>query len=189
MNKIQVVAFSACILVATACGPKLETTTPAAPGGGTVSTTQRQGQPRGTVEVAEGQSTVVTAQKDGHSPANKTVRGPEGEKAHSAKVEESSFSVPFYPGAKVEGGDQHEVAGPEGRTSKMVTAELSTTDPLDKVVEFYSGKLPGAKKMDSTVEGQRTVVLVPETPEQGTSVTIDQDEGGITRVILVARGG
>lgn len=71
----------------------------------------------------------------------------------------------------------------------MVTAELSTTDPLDKVVEFYSGKLPGAKKMDSTVEGQRTVVLVPETPEQGTSVTIDQDEGGITRVILVARGG
>ncbi|MGI5845505.1 MAG: hypothetical protein ACOX9B_15220 [Candidatus Xenobium sp.] len=162
MNKIQVVAFSACILVATACGPNLETTTPAVPGGGTVSTTQRQGQPRGTVE---------------------------GGKAHSAKVEESSFSVPFYPGAKVEGGDQHEVAGPEGRTSKMVTAELSTTDPLDKVVEFYSGKLPGANKMDSTVEGQRTVVLVPETPEQGTSVTIDQDEGGITRVILVARGG
>lgn len=191
MNKIHVVAFAAWMLVATACGPKQETTTTAIPGGGTVTTTQQQDQTRVTVEGAEGQTTVVTTQKDGHSHGSMTVRGAEGDTTYSAsdKVDESSFSVPFYPGAKVEGGSQHEVAGPEGKTSKMATAELSTTDPVDKVVEFYTGKLPGANKMDSTVEGQRTVVLVPENPEQGTSVTIDQEEGGVTRVVLVSQGG
>jgi len=215
VNKTFVVAFSAWMLVATACGPKPETTTTAVPGVGTVTTTQDQDQTRITVEGADGQAALVTTQdqqqdqtrvtvegpdgqaalvtteKDGHSQGSMTVRGPEGDKAYSAsnKVDEAAFSVPFYPGAKVEGGSQHEMAGPEGKTSKMATAELSTTDPVDQVVDFYVAKLPSANKMDSTVEGQRTVVLVPENPEQGTSVTIDQEEGGVTRIVLVGQGG
>ncbi len=191
MNKTFVVAFSAWMLVASACGPKPETTTTSIPGGGTVTTTQQQDQTRVTVEGPDGQAALVTTEKDGHSQGSMTVRGPEGDTTYSAsnKVDESAFSVPFYPGAKVEAGSQHEVAGPEGKTSRMATAELSTTDPVDQVVDFYVGKLPSANKMDSTVDGQRTVVLVPENPEQGTTVTIDQEEGGVTRVVLVRQGG
>ncbi len=189
MKKTLLVAFSAWILVATACGPKPETTTTSIPGGGTVTTTQQQDQTRVTVEGPDGQSTLVTSGQEGQSTV--TVRGPEGESTYSAstKVDQSAFSVPFYPGAKVESGSQHEMAGPEGKTSRMVTAELSTTDPVEHVVEFYAGKLPGANKMDSTVEGRRTVIFVPEDPEHGTTVTIDQEGSGLTRLVLVSQGG
>ncbi len=96
--------------------------------------------------------------------------------------------MPFYPGADVVSGGQHEATDADGQTTRTATAELSTKDPVDRVAAFYADKVQAANRIDTTMEGKRTVVYAPTEPSQGTSVTVTQDEDGTTRITLVCQG-
>jgi len=106
----------------------------------------------------------------------------------SNTAEEGDFTVPFYPGAQMVSGGRHEATDSAGQTTTTAAAELRTKDSIDQVVEFYATRVEGGNRVDTSIEGRRTVVLAPAGPSSGTSVTVTQEDG-TTRITLVNQGG
>ena len=103
-------------------------------------------------------------------------------------VDPDDFQVPFYPGAKVVGGGSTETTGMDGKSLKVASAQLVTSDPVDKVVAFYADKVQGGNKVDTTVEGQRTVIFAPLNPLKGTTMTVVGQKDGTTKITLASQG-
>ena len=145
-----------------------------------------------TVTTPDGQATVTT-QKDGEK-STVTVNAPDGTYTATSQnsVTEAELGVPFYPGAKAEGGGSYAAVNQaKGQAGKAAGVTLSTPDPVDKVVAFYKDKL-GAPMMDMNHEGQRNVswakpgangkgglmiAISTEKDQPGTKVTIVRTEG------------
>ena len=106
----------------------------------------------------------------------------------TATVTEADLGVPFYPGAKLDGGAVS--SGPDGSSA---SANLVTTDPPEKVLAFYRERLKalaagreladGGSKVDdkvgnhmlelATVVGKPGIQLVTSgSSEQGTILMI-----------------
>lgn len=144
--------------------------------------------PAGSVDVqGDGEGGTVDVSAGG---AAVNVQGGSGQSSFTAtdKVDESAFGVPFYPGATVESGGQLDTSAADGKALKSAGAQLVSKDPIDKVVAFYSEKAKSARKMDSTVDGKRTVIFTPTDVTNGTTIVVEQDEAG-TRITLAAQGG
>ena len=75
-----------------------------------------------------------------------SVRTPVGSLEIGKEVSEASLGLPIYPGAKrIEGKDSARVniEIPGAASVHVLAAEFETPDPLDKVKEFYRGRLGG----------------------------------------------
>jgi len=84
----------------------------------------------------------VNVEKAGEKQVS--VRTPVGSLEIGKEVSEASLGLPIYPGAKkIEGGDSARVniEIPGGASVRVLAAEFETPDPLDKVKEFYRGRL------------------------------------------------
>lgn len=114
--------------------------------------------------------------------------GEEADVQAAPGVEPEDFQIPFYPGAKVVGGGSTETTGMDGKSLKVASAQLVTSDPVDKVVAFYADKVQGVNKVDSTVDGQRTVIYAPFNPLKGTTMTVVGQKDGTTKITLASQG-
>ena len=84
----------------------------------------------------------VNVEKAGEKQVS--VRTPVGSLEIGKEVSEASLGLPIYPGAKkIEGGDSARVniEIPGAESIHVLAAEYETPDPLDKVKEFYRGRL------------------------------------------------
>jgi len=84
----------------------------------------------------------VNVEKAGEKQVS--VQTPVGSFEVGKEVSESSLGLHFYPGAKkIEGGDSARVniEIPGAESVHVLAAEFETPDPLDKVKEFYRGRL------------------------------------------------
>ncbi len=177
-------------LTLTARGPKQETV--AVPGVGTVTTTEQNGTSTVGVQGPGGQtstSTVVDSKEGAGQAVTVTGSQAGGTFRASNTAEEGDFTVPFYPGSELASGGRHEATDGAGRSTRTAAAQLTTKDSVDRVVAFYSSRVQGGNRVDTTIDGRRTVVLAPEDPARGTSITVTQEEDGTTRITLVSQGG
>jgi hypothetical protein len=90
------------------------------------------------------------------------------------KVDPAKLGIEMYPGAKEETGVT--VDNPE---AEGATAELSTTDPYDKVVKFYKDKYPKAASTEQSGDGQKTLTLLISQPPDMKHVLINQEQDGV----------
>lgn len=101
----------------------------------------------------------------------------------AAAVSEADLGVPIYPGAtRREGGVQI-----NSGNGSMVTAVFSTTDPIDKVVDFYKDKVgENASVMQSSTGA---VISSGDNNKQGVMITIGKDgsNGATSITILCAK--
>ncbi|HVP42518.1 MAG TPA: zinc ribbon domain-containing protein [Terriglobales bacterium] len=96
-----------------------------------------------------------------------------------AKIAEN-LGVDIYPGAKaIEGGSEVQTMG-----MRTVTGIFETSDPVDKVGDFYHEKYP---KGIYTATDRETSII---TGSQGSMVTIHiKDDGGKTKLTIVNMAG
>jgi len=99
----------------------------------------------------------VNVEKKGEKQVS--VRTPVGSLEIGKEVSEASLGLPIYPGAKkIEGGDSARVniEIPGGASVRVLAADFETPDPLDKVKEFYRGRLGTevAKYMERNTNGK-----------------------------------
>jgi hypothetical protein len=88
-----------------------------------------------------------------------SVQTPVGSLEVGKEVSEASLGLPIYPGARrIEGGDTARVniEIPGAENIQVLAAEFETSDPLDKVKEFYSGRLGSkvTKYIERSAEGK-----------------------------------
>lgn len=91
-----------------------------------------------------------------------------------SKLDPKQFGVPVYPGAVLR-EDHHKLAsielnfGSENKELAVVAGEYTTSDPVEKVREFYRGELPhwmvredhhGAVHFSFTEGGQKKIVAI-----------------------------
>jgi len=107
-----------------------------------------------------------------------------------SKLDPKSFGVPVYPGAVLD-TDHHKLASVElnfgdddSRHLAVVTGEYTTSDPIEKVREYYRGELPhwlisnerhGRVHFSFTEGGHKKIVVI-------------EDRHGRTRIVLVSIG-
>jgi len=99
----------------------------------------------------------------------------------SSGVSAADLGVPIYPGASRQaGGMQINTA-----TGSMVTVVFSTTDPIDKVVDFYKGKLGDNASVIQSPTG--AVISAGEKNKQGVVITVgtDNSNGGATTIAIM----
>ena len=97
--------------------------------------------------------------------------------AGNVSVSASDLGVDVYPGATQQQGAVR-VSTPKG---SAVTATYATSDPLDKVVDFYKDKLGSGASVFSS---DKSAVLSLTSDDKKTSVmvTITADAGGQTKI-------
>ncbi len=105
---------------------------------------------------------------------------------YSDSASPDDLKMPFYPGAEVEESFAYDVSVTDGRpVVEYASATLVTSDPWEKVAEYYSAELPGspvAEALDDN-SGKRYVLALSEEGEVRT-VTIRPAEAG-SRIHLV----
>ena len=141
--------------------------------------------PGGTVEVT----------KDGSDQSNMKITTKEGTMEISAgkKVDLSSFGVAVYPGAaqKEEGASSYTMQNKEGGQSmQMVT--LVSSDPMDKVAQFYKDQFKDKKAniMDMNSGSTKMTHIVYEDGKDVTTLMISDDKGK-TQIVITkgSKGG
>ena len=99
----------------------------------------------------------------------------------AADVSAADLGVPVYPGAtRRDGGMQINAA-----SGSMMTVVFSTTDPVDKVVDFYKGKLGDNTSVIPSPTG--AVISAGEQNKQGVVITVgsDNENRGTTTIAIM----
>jgi len=99
----------------------------------------------------------------------------------AATVSEADLGVPIYPGAaRREGGVQI-----NSGNGSMVTAVFSTTDPVEKVVDFYRDKVGANASVMQSPDG--AVISSGDNNKQGVMITVGKNGGNGSTSITIIR--
>ncbi|MGB7623029.1 MAG: zinc ribbon domain-containing protein [Terriglobia bacterium] len=125
--------------------------------------------------------------------AEVSINTPKGQIKLNAKseVSEEKLGVPIYPGAQAEeGSGSFSISGEGAKGGTFGGASFTTRDSVDKVVEFYKGRL-GSKvnAFDSTSEGKHTVVLNVSAQDSWKTITIADEGTGVTKISVASLSG
>ncbi|MDW8206492.1 MAG: hypothetical protein RMJ43_01550 [Chloroherpetonaceae bacterium] len=97
--------------------------------------------------------------------------------------DETEVGIAFYPNAKPfkdrTGAEASHVRG-EG----MLTVILETTDPMDRVVDFYAKRMPAADRTEQEEQGKRVVNLSELYDGNGVRMVSITQEAERTRITL-----
>lgn len=107
------------------------------------------------------------------------------------EITEEKLGVPIYPGAKAnEGAGTLSFTGADSKSGTFGGATFTTSDPVEKVIEFYKGRL-GNKitVLDSTSEGKHSVVLNVTTQNSWKTITIEDEGNGATKITVASISG
>ena len=96
-------------------------------------------------------------------------------------VSAADLGVPIYPGASRQAGGMQI----NSASGSMVTAVFSTADPVEKVVDFYKGKLGDNASVIQSATG--AVISAGERNKQGVVITVgtDNSNGGATTIAIM----
>lgn len=126
--------------------------------------------------------------------AEVSINTPGGQLKLSSKndITEEKLGVPIYPGAKAdEGAGSISFTGSDEKGSGTFGgASFTTTDSVDKVVDFYKSKL-GSKVtvLDTTSEDKHSVVLSVGSEKSWKTITIQDEGNGITKIAVASLMG
>ena len=121
------------------------------------------------------------------------VATPEGNIAitGSAGITEAQIGVPFYPNAIVGeggGGTVTSRSNKPGEAGSISAVSLMTKDPIDSVINFYTGKL-GAPSFDmNTAEGRSAMWTVESADKKGgviVTVATEKDKPGMVVIAIL----
>lgn len=121
------------------------------------------------------------------------VATPEGNVAVTgqAGITEAQIGVPFYPNAIVGeggGGTVTSRSTKPGEGGSISAVSLTTTDPIDSVISFYTGKL-GAPSFDmNTAEGRSAMWTVESADKKGgviVTVATEKDKPGTVTIAIL----
>ena len=138
--------------------------------GGTVSTTNGPGGKVTTsVNTPDGKS--VSSTTEG---GKTTVTGSGGEKLVTGSDKVPNFGVDVYPGLKMVAGSAVEA---ETGQAKSASANFTTDDTVEKVVDFYKGKLGPTATVSNQTDNGSTLAFVTKTDGKViVSVTISRNK-------------
>ncbi len=107
------------------------------------------------------------------------------------EITEEKLGVPIYPGAKAdEGAGTLTFSGNDQKGGTFGGASFTTSDSMDKVVDFYKGRLGGkVTTVESTSSGKHTVVLTVATENAWKTITIEDQGNGITKIAVASITG
>jgi hypothetical protein len=125
--------------------------------------------------------------------AEVTLNTPAGKLKIDSKSEitEEKLGVPIYPGARAEeGAGSISFSGEGDKAGTFGGASFTTTDSVDKVIEFYKGRL-GSKVtvLDSTSEGKRSVILNVSAENSWKTIAIEDSGNGTTKIAVSSISG
>jgi hypothetical protein len=121
------------------------------------------------------------------------VATPEGNVAVSgqAGITEAQIGVPFYPNAIVGeggGGTVTSRSTKPGEGGSISAVSLTTKDPIDSVINFYTGKL-GAPSFDmNTADGRSAMWTVESADKKGgviVTVATEKDKPGTVTIAIL----
>jgi hypothetical protein len=125
--------------------------------------------------------------------AEVSIKTPSGQIKLNAKPEisEEKLGVPIYPGARAEeGSGSFSITGEGEKGGTFGGASFTTTDSVDKVVEFYKGRLGNkVSAFDSTSGGKHTVVLNVSSQNTWKTITIEDEGTGVTKIAVASLSG
>lgn len=107
-----------------------------------------------------------------------------------AKVSEADLGIPFYPGSSPVDNAASRMVTPDG---VVVSVTLNSSDPADKVADFYRDKLraqsQGKQFMDMGGEGEATLMVVDGKSKTSTQVHVAKADNGSEITIVSSRKG
>jgi hypothetical protein len=103
-----------------------------------------------------------------------------------SEITEEKLGVPIYPGARAEeGAGSISFSGEGDKSGTFGGASFTTTDSIDKVVEFYKSRL-GSKVtvLDTTSEGKHSVILNVSAQNSWKTIAIEDSGNGVTKIAV-----
>lgn len=119
-------------------------------------------------------------------PGPKDSGGASGGSEMPADPAIASLGVPAYPGAALVPGGVEEQAVATGYRSLAVT--LFTTDPMDKVVEWYKTELPDHAHSSMDQGGRNIETFFSKTPSPTDMVTVTLESDSRGTMITIVKG-
>lgn len=131
-----------------------------------------------TVSTSSGSAT-VTQSRDNQTT---TVTTKEGTfTAGKGAVDPASLGVPVYPGAQPSEGGSIAASGPHGG-GQIVT--LKTSDPFDKVYDYYKSQMPKNGETTKTEAGGAATAIFKIGSDQNGTVVMLQGQSGATTIMI-----
>lgn len=98
----------------------------------------------------------------------------------------ASLGVPAYPGAALVSGGVEEQVVATGYRSLAVT--LYTTDPMEKVVEWYKAELPDHAHSSMDQRGRNIETFFSKIPSPTNMVTVTLESDSLGTMITIVKG-
>lgn len=123
-----------------------------------------------------------------------SIRTPIGSLEVKPQVDETRIGLPVYPGAtRVEKGESATISVdlPDEKRLRVLAAQYSTTDALDKVREFYKEQLGSrvTKFVDRTPDGKTLFEIKSGSEEKLVSLKRENDDTQISLVRIIHSEG
>ena len=88
------------------------------------------------------------------------------------KIDAKVLGLPLYPNAKVLNSGTWDLNGPGEGSEALVSLQLTTTDPLHKVVTFYREQVQHAQFIEIERAGGKRVSVIVSLPDQTTASAV-----------------
>lgn len=135
----------------------------------------------------------VSVKEGANGKAEVSINTPGGQLKVSSKPEisEEKLGVPIYPGAQAaEGAGSVSFTGTDNKSGTFGGAAFTTTDSMDKVVDFYKSRLGSkATVLETTAEGKHSVVLNVTNENSWKTITIEDEGNGTTKIAVASISG
>ncbi len=134
----------------------------------------------------------VRVEEGGRGQKEVTIRTPVGSLQVHKDVNEASLGLPIYPGAaqvRDEGGATVDLQFPNEQGVRIIAGKFETADGLDKVKDFYRGRLGTevTKYTDRTHDG-KTVFEIKRQDEERVVALKDKGDGTLIELVHVTHG-
>jgi hypothetical protein len=134
--------------------------------------------------ITPGGSVDVTKDANGQSDVKVTTKDGTAEYSAKKTVDLATLGVPIYPGAKEkEGGSLSYSGQSNGKSSAMQSVALITSDPFDKVSDFYKDQYK-----DKINDKKATTMEMGSGDKAMTHIMMNENNTSTTIVISVFEG-
>jgi hypothetical protein len=125
--------------------------------------------------------------------AEVSINTPGGQINLNAKTEitEEKLGVPIYPGAQaIEGAGTLTFTGADSKGGSIGGAAFTTSDSLEKVVDFYKSRLGNKVNVfEATSQGKHSVVLNVSAQNAWRTITVEDEGNGVTKIAVASMVG
>lgn len=97
-------------------------------------------------------------------------------------IDAAALGMPVYPNTQIQNSGTWELLDHEEGAQALISLQVTSDDPLKKVVAFYRQRVPDARFIEIERAGSKRVSVIVSLPDQTTASAVIRESGSGTAI-------